>query len=149
MRQVNAAGRQIVKDAEGLRLDAYQCPAGVWTIGYGHTRTADGVLDVKPGARITEHQADAILDVDLDRFERGVESLLPGLNDNQFSACVSLAFNIGIAAFAASGVVRNARVGRFELAAEGFDLWVRGGGKVLPGLVKRRARERALFEQPL
>ncbi len=137
--QTNPAGRHIIMGAEGLRLEAYLCPASVWTIGYGHTR------DVKPGQKITEHQAQVILEHDLEIFERGVAELAPGANANQFSAFVSLAYNIGLKAFEGSALLREFKAGRMSAAAAQFDRWVHGGGKVLPGLVKRRAAERALF----
>ncbi len=136
---INDRGRQIVKEAEGLRLSAYRCPAGVLTIGYGHTG------DVKADDRITLHMAETILEYDLSRFEQAVEKLAPGANGSQFSAMVSLAFNIGIAAFEKSSVLREFRAGHLLAAAEAFMLWTKGGGVVLPGLVKRRAAERALF----
>lgn len=139
--RTNEAGRALIKRFEGLRLDAYLCPAGVWTIGYGHTG------DVRSGDRITEHQADAILDVDLDRFERAVGELTDGLelNENQFSALVSFAFNLGEAALTRSTLLRHLRAGDLERAADEFRKWVYAGGQVLPGLVKRRAAERELF----
>jgi len=139
--KTNLAGRKIVMDAEGLRLKAYLCPAGKLTIGYGHTG------DVEAHHVITQHQAEAILEVDLDRFELGVSKLAPGANTNQFSAMVSLAYNIGLKAFEGSAFLREFKAGHLSAAAEQFSRWVRGGGKVLPGLVKRRAAERALFLQ--
>ena len=138
---INDAGRQIIMDAETLQLEAYRCPAGVWTVGYGHTG------DVQPGDRVTEHQAEVILEFDLKRFEEGVTKLAPRVNANQFSALVSLAFNIGLGALAKSTLLKEANAGRVLNAANEFGKWVHGGGKVLPGLVKRRAAERALFLQ--
>jgi lysozyme len=132
-------GRQIIMDAEGLRLEAYRCPAGVWTIGYGHTG------DVKEGQKITKHMAEVILEYDLTRFEQAVTRLAPKATGPQFSAMVSLCFNIGITAFEGSALLRLFRAGDLAGAAVQFDRWVYSGGKVLPGLVKRRAAERALF----
>lgn len=136
---IGDAGRQIIQDSEGLRLEAYRCPAGRWTIGYGHTG------DVSEGDRITRHQAEAILEYDLQTFEAGVGKLAPKANQNQFSAMVSLAFNIGLGAFAKSGVLKAHLAGQHLNAAVEFGRWTRGGGKVLPGLVTRRAREAALY----
>lgn len=132
-------GRQLIMDAEGVRLDAYLCPAGKWTIGVGHTG------DVKQGDRITQHQAEVILQLDLERFEEAVTRLAPGLSSSRFSACVSFAFNVGIAAFEKSTLRRKILAGDFAGAAAEFPKWVRAGGKELPGLVKRRAAEQALF----
>jgi lysozyme len=136
---INDAGRKIIMDAEGVRLKAYKCPAGVWTIGYGHTG------DVKDGDSITMHWAETILEYDLQRFEEGVGKLAPGASANEFSAMVSLAFNIGLSAFEKSTVLKEFRAGRKLNAANAFEAWVRGGGRVLPGLVRRRAAEKKLF----
>ena len=136
---INDAGRKLVTEAEGLRLDAYRCPAGIWTIGYGHTG------DVKEGDRITLHQAEVILEFDLKRFEEGVTKLAPGANANQFSALVSLAFSIGLEAFKGSTLLKEFKAGRVNNVAEQFTRWVFSKGKVLPGLVKRCAAGRALF----
>lgn len=141
--KINDAGRSIIKENEGLRLDAYLCPSGIPTIGYGHTG------DVKLGQRITEHQADVILELDLERFEAGVTEAAPKANENQFSALVSFAFNIGLKAFAGSALLRAFLAGQIDTAAAQFDRWVHGGRKVLPGLVKRRAAEKALFLKPV
>jgi lysozyme len=113
------------------------------TIGYGHTGNS-----VLPGSTVTEHQADAILDADLDRFERAVERLAPGLSDNQFSACVSLCFNVGIGRFENSTLLEKLREKDYTAAGAEFLKWRMAAGRVLPGLVKRRAAERALFLTP-
>lgn len=141
--KVNAAGLQLIKRSEGLRLDAYLCPAGVWTIGYGHTG------DVKKGDRITSHQADVLLDHDLDHFERRVEALAPGANDNEFSAMVSFAFNLGEAALSRSSLLKKFLAGDKVGAAAEFMKWKYAAGKVLPGLVLRRSEERNLFLKPV
>lgn len=141
--KANAAGRALIKSFEGFRADAYLCPAGVWTIGYGHTG------DVKPGQRVTEHQADAILEYDLDRFERGVADLVDvPLTANQFSALVSFAFNLGLDALERSTLLALLNAGDYQGASRQFARWRIAGGKVLPGLERRRAAERALFLTP-
>lgn len=136
---INDAGRKVVMDAEQCRLEAYLCPAGRWTIGWGHTG------DVKKGDRVTHHQAEAILEFDLDRFERAVSQLAPSANANQFSAMVSLAFNIGIEAFRRSSLLKWFNAGFPLKAATEFAKWCHAGNKVLPGLVKRRKAEADLF----
>jgi lysozyme len=136
---INDAGRKIVMDNEGCRLVAYKCPAGIWTIGYGHTG------DVKQGDKITQHQAETILEYDLERFEVAVGKLCPNANGNQFSALVSFSFNVGIEALKKSTLLRKFLAGAPLSAADEFGKWVNGGGKRLPGLVKRRAAEKALF----
>ncbi len=136
---VNDAGREIIMTFESLRLKAYKCPAGVTTIGYGHTG------DVEMGQTITEHQAEAILEYDLHRFEQAVTDLTKKPNANQFSAMVSLCFNIGIEAFKKSTLLKAFNGGLVKTAANEFLKWQLAKGKVLPGLVRRRAAERALF----
>jgi lysozyme len=135
----NKAGKDLIKKWEGLRLKAYLCPAGVPTIGYGHTG------DVKMGNKITEHQADVIFDLDLEKFEEGVTKLLKvPVNENQFAALVSFAYNVGLGALGKSTLLRLVNSGKGLPELE-FAKWTRGGGKVLPGLVKRRQEEALLF----
>lgn len=141
---INDKGRQIIEQFEGMRLEAYKCPAGVWTIGVGHTG------DVKEGMKITQHQAEEIFTYDLQRFEEAVGKLAPKVNANQFSALVSFAFNLGAEALAKSTLLKEINAGRPLNAANEFQKWnkARNGQGVLvvlPGLVKRRAAERALF----
>lgn len=141
--KTSQAGIDLIKRWESLRLDAYLCPAGIPTIGYGHTG------DVKLGDRITEHQADAILTVDLDRVEREIERIAPNATQGEFDALVSFAFNLGVPALERSGLLRKYLAGDKAGAALEFAKWcharVRGEMVVLPGLVKRRAAEAALF----
>lgn len=141
-RRVNQAGLELIKSFEGCRLKAYRCPAGVWTIGYGHTGR-----DVVAGLMISQETADELLRDDLAKFEAGVVALVGSspTNDNQFSALVSFAFNCGLGALAKSSVLVNHKSGRKQAAAASFGKWVKGGGRVLPGLVRRRAAEKALY----
>ncbi len=143
-RRINAAGLSLIKKFEGLRLKAYKCPAGVWTIGYGHTG------DVKPGQSITSHQADVILEYDLEKYSEAVDEVTAKLklNDNQFAALVCLTFNIGIGAFRNSTLLKKVQAKDFEAAGEQFLRWCKAGGKVLEGLRKRRVEERSLFLRP-
>ncbi|NEQ24850.1 MAG: DUF4231 domain-containing protein [Microcoleus sp. SIO2G3] len=141
-RKTNTAGLKILKECEGLKLDAYKCPAGVWTIGYGCTH------GVRPGMSITEAQAEDFLRKELAKFEETVERMLGHipLNDNQFSALVSLTYNCGPATIEQGSTIRRKLEARdYQGAADGFLLWNKGGGRVLPGLVKRREMERKLF----
>lgn len=142
--KINDAGLALIKRSEGLRLDAYKCPAGVWTIGYGST------AHVTPGMRITPGQAERLLHEDLGRFEEGVTDCLGDAptTSNQFSAMVSFAFNLGVGALARSTLLRLHRAGNYAEAAAEFPKWDRGGGRVLPGLVARREAERALYSRP-
>lgn len=139
---INNAGIALIKKFEGLRLKAYKCPAGIWTIGYGHTGP-----DVSPGQEINEREAEQYLHGDLIRFEHGVEALLDGTpaSFDQFSAMVCLAYNIGLGNFRKSSVLRFHKAGDFAAAANAFLLWNKAGGKVLNGLTSRRNAERALY----
>lgn len=142
--KINAAGLKLIKEFEGLSLDAYRCPAGKWTIGYGHTGS-----DVHEGMTITEKEAEALLKHDLEHFEHGVDVLTgPETTDNQYSAMVSLAYNIGLGAFARSSVLTFHRKKFHDSAAMSFELWNKSKGKVLPGLTRRREAERDLYETP-
>lgn len=139
------AGIALIKRFEGKSLKAYQCPAGIWTIGYGHTSAA-GAPEVKPAMLITEREADAILRNDLHKVEAQVAKLVKvELSREQFSALVSFAYNVGAGAFASSSVLKAVNSRRFDLVPSRLALWNKANGKVLPGLTKRRAAEAALF----
>lgn len=132
----------LIKQFEGLRLKAYQDAVGVWTIGYGSTGP-----DVVPGLQWTQQQADDDLRRRLkDEFNPGVTAAVRvRISPQQRAALVSLAYNIGLAAFRNSTLLRLLNAGDYHGAAEQFAVWRLAGGKVLPGLVKRRAAERDLF----
>lgn len=143
--KINAAGLDLIKRWEGLRLTAYKDIVGVWTIGYGHTAAA-GAPAPKAGMKITEKEAHDILVRDLAQYEKAVTkalSIVPSAN--QFAAMVSLCYNIGPANFAKSSVVRLLNVGKPREAADAFLLWNKAGGKVIKGLTARREDERKLF----
>lgn len=130
------AGLNLIKKFEGCRLTAYKCPAGVWTIGYGHT------AGVKQGMIITQAQADAFLVEDVERFETNVNKYYDKYrwNQNEFDALVSFAFNIGSIDQLTAGGTRSRAV-----IAEKILLYNKAAGKLLSGLVKRRETERELF----
>lgn len=132
----------LLREFEGCELKAYICPAGVPTIGYGSTGS-----HVKMGMVITKTEAEALLKKDLVRFEKAVLKAVAPKEPQQeeFDAMVSLAFNIGIKAFTNSTVAKRYKEGRTTEAANAFGMWKKGGGKILPGLVRRRAAETALF----
>ncbi|MCP5432793.1 MAG: lysozyme [Alphaproteobacteria bacterium] len=146
--KINHDGLELIKTFEGLRLQAYQDAVGVWTIGYGHTRTA------RPGKQITESDAEDLLRQDLDGFEDAVSRLVKvPLNENEFSALVSLTFNIGEGAFSKSTALKRLNAGDRKGAADAIEWWnkVRQGGQFveLRGLTRRRAAEKALFLKPI
>lgn len=144
-RQINSAGLEIIKHFEGVRLKAYQDSVGVWTIGYGHTSSA-GAPNVTPGLTITQAEAENILKKDLGIFEKGViDAVKATINDNQFSSLVSFSFNVGLGNLRSSTLLRKLNSGDTSGAANEFTRWAFAGGKQLPGLVRRRNAERALF----
>jgi lysozyme len=139
--RISHKGVDLIKHYEGCKLKAYKCPADVWTIGYGHTGG-----DVHEGKVITQSEADALLAVDLERFERGVYDLVTvPLNQNQFDALVSFAFNLGLGALGKSTLLKYVNNGEFSAAQKEFQKWVNAGGKPVNGLKIRRAAEAFLF----
>ncbi|KMN76189.1 muraminidase [Chromobacterium sp. LK11] len=141
---ISANGVKLIQQFEGLRLKAYQDAVGVWTIGYGHTGP-----DVTPGLVITQAQADALLARDLSRFEAGVTRLVQvPLNQNQFDALVSFSYNLGLGSLQNSTLLRLLNQRDYAGATAQFPRWNKAGGKVLPGLTRRRAAEQALFLKP-
>ena len=143
--QITREGLELIKAHEGLRLKAYRCPAGVWTIGYGHTSAAGNPI-VTPGMTIDKDEAERILRSDLTKFEAVVKKLVKvNLTPNQYSATVSFVYNVGETNFAKSSVLKVINSKQFDLVPAKLALWNKGGGKVLPGLVRRRAEEGALF----
>jgi lysozyme len=138
--RINQAGLDLIKRFEGFKSQAYICPAGVPTIGYGST------LGVRMGDRITLPAAEELLQRDLVRFERAVnDAVKVPLSSNQFSALVSFAFNVGIRALQQSTLLKLLNQGNYQGAADQLLAWNKGGGRVLQGLVNRRQAERALF----
>lgn len=143
----SAVATHMVASFEGLELKAYTDQRGIWTLGYGHTS------GVKEGDTCTPVQALGWLSGDLSVADRcltwALNDVLATLNQNEWDALVSLTFNIGCASIYGSTVRREIRAGNFPLAAGAFLLWNKVHGQVDPGLVKRRAAERALFLTPV
>ncbi len=143
--RMNSQGLVLLKAAEGCRLTAYRDAVGILTIAYGHTSRA-GLPQVVPGLRVSMKQASDILQRDIDIFARGIAGLIKrALNSNQESALISFAYNAGVPAFAGSSVLRAVNAGKFELVPRRLNLWIKAKGRVLSGLVKRRAAEGSLF----
>ena len=142
-KRIGQAGLDLIKQYEGCRLAAYRCAAGVWTIGYGHT------AGVHSGMTITQAQADAYLQQDIAKFEGYVNNpayvpITEQLNQNQFDALVSFAFNLG------AGNLRKLCKGRTAAQiAQAMTQYCKANGKVLAGLRRRRAAEQALFNKPV
>jgi lysozyme len=128
----------LLKKFEGCKLKAYYCPAGVCTIGYGHTSSA-GAPEVVDGMSITQAQADEILKRDLVKFESAVTDLVKvRLTQNQFDVLVDFAYNAGIGNLKSSTMLKKVNAGDLDAVPAELMKWTKGGGKVLPGLVRRR-----------
>ena len=149
---------RMIKHHEGVRKKPYLCPAKLWTVGVGHVLypeqaklpVSDRIqFSLKPeDARIwSDAEVDDLLAKDLARFERGVARYCPNALDSQgrFDSLVSFSFNVGLGNLQRSGLRMKNNRGDFESAADEFMKWTKGGGRVLPGLVKRRMDERALY----
>ena len=144
--KVNADGYALLKKFEGCVLKAYKCPAGVWTIGFGNTFYEDGTK-VKEGDVITQQRADELAKYIVEQFATSIRAMIKQpLNENQFSACVSLAYNIGTGGFKKSSVLRKVNANPNDpTIADSFRLWNKGGGVILKGLVRRRESEIELY----
>ena len=144
--RINRAGLDIIEESEGLRLEAYYL-AGQWLIGYGHAGTA------AEGMRITAAEAEALLLEDLLRTEKELRALLEvELNDNEWAAVVSLAYNMGVGGFSRTLAYERLAAGDKAGAADAFlyldSAMIDGERRSLPALAERRRRERALFLTP-
>ncbi|TXH56271.1 MAG: lysozyme [Desulfurellales bacterium] len=140
--RLSKAGENFIIREEGMVLHTYKDQIGVLTIGVGHTGP-----DVKEGQVITEDEARSIFRRDVERFENCVRKGVPNLRleQCQFDALVSFAFNVGCGNFASSTLLKLLNQGKISEAAEQFQRWNKAGGKVLPVLTRRRAREARLF----
>ena len=138
--KISEKGLKLIKSFETLRLEAYLCPAGVWTIGYGHTS------NVKKGQKINELCAETFLTIDLQKCEYAINtSVTVPLNQNQFDSLVSFVFNIGVCAFKKSTLLKKLNNGDYIRAADELDKWIYSKSKILNGLVRRRNKEKELF----
>jgi lysozyme len=165
--KLSKAGEDLMHKYEGFRSRPYLCPAHIHTIGYGHVLYQEQIrlpvvrvegketpmirkeMPLKPeDNRVwTKTEIDELFRTDVRTFERGVLRLVPGVVGRQgsFDALVSISFNFGLGNLQRSTIRMRANRGDWEGAAESFRVWTKGGGKVLPGLVKRREAEIALF----
>jgi lysozyme len=165
--KLSKAGEDLMHKYEGFRSRPYLCPAHIWTIGYGHVLYQEQIrlpvvrvpdkhtpmirkeFPLKPeDNRVwTKTEIDELFRTDVGTFERGVLRLVPGVVGRQGSldALVSISFNFGLGNLQRSTIRMRANRGDWDGAAEAFRVWTKGGGKVLPGLVKRREAEIALF----
>jgi len=140
----SAEGIGLIQTMEGLKLKPYRCSAGVWTIGYGHTTIAKTLASA--GISLTEDQCYRLLLLDLKEAEVAVQRLVKvELTQCQFDALVSFVFNLGQGKLGSSTLLNKLNMGDREGAAQEFTRWVMAGEAKLPGLVKRREAERAMF----
>ena len=140
--QISELALQKIKDFEGCRLTAYQDAAGVWTIGYGHTK------GVKPGDKISQYWADDCLRQDIEQVEAQIDELGLPLSQPQLDALVSFVFNVGIGKFKSSTLLKYIRAGRSENDIKWqWRRWIYAGNppRTLPGLIKRREWESIRF----
>jgi lysozyme len=150
MTAINQATIDLIKKWEGFRADAYLCPAGKWTIGYGITAAAGIGVTPRPGMKVTREEAERHLRLALDRFAAQIRpSITAPITENEFGAFLSLAYNIGAGGFRGSSALRHFNTGDKARAAEAIKLWnkatVNGRRVVLQGLVNRREDEVRLF----
>lgn len=143
-RTINQKGLALIKHFEGCKLEVYLDAVNLPTVGWGHMDKA-----LKVGDKITQEQADKLLMEDLEKFEDGVNNLLAvGLNENEFSALVCFAFNVGLGALEKSTLLKKIN-NKMTGAEQEFLRWTKASGKVLPGLVRRRQAEMELFLEPV
>ena len=144
--KVSSKGLELIKEFEGFSSVAYLCSAKKATIGYGNTFWEDGT-PVKIGDQISKERAETLLKHVVDNFSVAVEvDIKIEVTQNQFDAMVSLAYNIGLGAFKNSTLLRQLNRGNFVGASQEFLRWDKSNGKPLPGLTRRREREKLLFE---
>ncbi len=165
--KLSKVGEALMHKYEGFRSKPYLCPAHIWTIGYGHVLYQEQIrlpvvrvegketpmirrempLKAEDNRAFTKTEIDELFRDDVGTFERGVLRLVPGVSGRQgsFDALVSFAFNAGLGNLQRSQIRMRANRDDWNGAADAFRQWTMGGGKVLPGLVKRREAEIALF----
>ena len=138
--KTGSKGIDLIKHFEGCELEAYKCPAGVWTIGYGH------IKGVKEGMTITEVQAEEMLKSELNEYEGYINNLVTAeLNQNQFDAMVSWVYNLGGGNLGASTLLKVLNAGDYDGVPAQIMRWNKAGGKVLEGLTRRRQAEADMF----
>lgn len=164
--KLSSSGADLMHRYEGYRTKPYLCPAHIWTIGYGHVLYQEQIrlpvvrvgdytgmirrefpLKAEDNRVWTKDEIEELFSQDVASFERGALRLSPNLAGRQgaFDAVVSFAFNAGLGNYQRSTIRMKNNRGDFEGAADAFMMWTKGGGRELPGLVKRRKDERALF----
>lgn len=149
MFKISQTGIDLIKSFEGCSLKAYLCPGDTWTIGWGNTGKVNG-KPIAAGMTITQKEADDLFLRSLKTYEDAVNKYVKTLmNQNQFDALVSFAYNCGPGALQKSNLLKYLNKGDYVKAANEFQLWNKSNGKVLAGLTRRRAAEKTLFLKPI
>ena len=139
--KISEEGKALIKKFEGCELEAYKCPAGVWTIGFGFTK------GVKEGDVWSQDHAEEMLDIELEEYEEYVSDLVDvPLNENQFSSLVAWCYNLGPTNLVQSTLLSKLNSGLYEDVPHEIKRWNKANGEVLEGLVRRREAEALLFE---
>lgn len=152
--KISTEGKKLILAHEGFRSKPYLCPAGIPTIGYGNTYYEDGKKVTLNDSSITKERAEQLFDIIVSGFEDGVNRLVKvPLNQNQFDALVSFAYNVGLdenkngkaEGLGDSTLLRLLNQGDYAGAANEFPKWCKDNGKVISGLIRRRKEEQQLF----
>lgn len=142
---ISENGLAFIRAFEGFSPEAYQDSVGIWTIGYGWTHPIDGI-PIHDGMMITSNKAERLLRSGIKKYEQDINRYVKvPLTQNQFDALVSFAYNLGSQALNQSTLLKLLNAGNTQGAAEEFLRWNKAGGRILPGLIRRRKAERELF----
>lgn len=139
--KISQEGISLIKKFEGCELTAYQCSAGVWTIGYGHTK------GIEEGMEITQQEAEDMLVEELHEYENYInDNVTAPLSQNQFDAMVSWVYNLGPANLKSSTLLKVLNAGKYDEVPFQMKRWNKAGGVTLEGLIRRREAESLLFQ---
>jgi lysozyme len=139
--QISQEGLALIKKFEGCELEAYKCPAGVWTIGYGHTK------DVKEGDKINKDEADYLLQEEMIEYESYINDMVDvDLNQSQYDSMCAWVYNLGPSNLGSSTMLRVLNEGKYDEVPQQMKRWNKANGEVLDGLIRRREAEALLFQ---
>jgi lysozyme len=139
--QISQEGLALIKKFEGCELEAYKCPAGVWTIGYGHTK------DVKEGDKINKDEADYLLQEEMIEYESYIDDMVEvDLNQSQYDSLCAWVYNLGPSNLGSSTMLKVLNEGKYAEVPQQIKRWNKANGEVLTGLIRRREAEALLFQ---
>lgn len=139
---VSDDGLALLKHFEGYEAEPYLCPAGKWTIGYGHVVQEGETMEF-----LSQSQAEMLLMKDVIYIENQMDKFMPpGLEEHKRTSLVCFAYNVGVEALRRSTLLKKCKIEDFIGASREFDRWIYAAGRILPGLKRRRAAERVMFE---